>query len=325
MKKHPLLVKTPKVINLESIENQVDYSDTLPIYARIIEATRCIETGATIETFEMYFPRPILAEQNTHRVFSRNTGSSRAIPLKTMLRELRRTPFIPMFWGKNKSGMQSAETLPWFKAKMCSIAWSIHRVLTFATVKFLSKMDLHKQWANRLLEPHTYIRQVVTSTSWDNYITLRHHDDAQPEIVALAYMVKKELATYRADEYAMYRRVSCTHKKNAFHWHLPYITEEERVEFQHRPLYLAKLSAARCARTSYLTQEGISPRPEREMGTFKKLAESSPIHASPLEHQAFPAKKRNRQSRNFVGFNQYRAYFENHEHGQPVSEHTEML
>ena len=100
MKKHPLLVKTPKVINLESIENQVDYSDTLPIYARIIEATRCIETGATIETFEMYFPRPILAEQNTHRVFSRNTGSSRAIPLKTMLRELRRTPFIPMFWGK---------------------------------------------------------------------------------------------------------------------------------------------------------------------------------------------------------------------------------
>lgn len=73
-------------------------------------------------------------------------------------------------------------------------------------------MDSYKQWANRLLEPHTHIRQVVTSTSWGNYITLRHYDDAQPEIVALAYMVK-ELATYRADEYAMYRRVFVTQEK----------------------------------------------------------------------------------------------------------------
>lgn len=310
-------------INLESIESAVE-SGRLPIYARIIEATRCIETGATIETFEMYFPRPILAEQNTHRVFSRNTGSSRAIPLKTMLRELNRTPFIPMFWGKNKSGMQSAETLPWFKAKMCSLAWSMHRMVTFATVKFLSKMDLHKQWANRLLEPHTYIRQVVTSTTWDNYITLRHHDDAQPEIVALAYMAKKELAAFRADNFAKYRKVSNIHRKNALHWHLPYITEAERVEFQHLPLYLAKLSAARCARTSYLTQEGVDPRPDREMGTFKKLAESDPIHASPLEHQAFATKKRNCQSRNLSGFKQYREYFEVYEFGNAINEYTEM-
>lgn len=311
-------------INLESIENRVNLGG-LPIYAKIIEATRCIETGAMIETFEMYFPRAILAEQNTHRVFSRNTGSSRAIPLKTMLRELIRTPFIPMFWGKNKSGMQSAETLPWFKAKMCSIAWNIHRMMTFATVKFLSKMDLHKQWANRLLEPHTYIRQVVTSTTWDNYITLRHHGDAQPEIVALAYMAKQQLAEYRANDYALYRKVSNTHRKNARHWHLPYITEAERIEFQHRPLYLAKLSAARCARTSYLTQEGITPNPDRELGTFKKLAESDPIHASPLEHQGFAAKSRNYQSRNLTGFKQYREYFEKYEFGNVVSEHTEML
>lgn len=314
-----------QLINLTSIEQHVNFAPEYKSYAKLIEASRCIETGATIETFEMYFPRVVLAEQNTHRVFSRNTGSSRAIPMVRMLKELMGNPFIPMFWGANKSGMQSAEMLPKWKAKLCSIAWNLHRWFTYGTVKFLNKMNLHKQWSNRLLEPHTYIRQVVTSTTWGNYVELRYHDDAQPEIAGLAYTVQSELAKARANNYAGYRKVSSSYRKNALHWHLPYITDAERKLYQDKPLYLAKLSAARCARTSYLTQEGVIPKPDKEMDTFKKLAESSPIHASPLEHQAFPARRRNRVSRNFTGFNQYRAYFENNEFGKTIDQYSEML
>lgn len=304
-----------KSINVERIKAHVDqFGSMMPMYAKVIEFSKCLETGAVLTTFELFFPRYILAEQNTHRIFSRNTGSSRAIPLLRMLKELRGTPVVPLFWGANKSGMQSAEELPKWKAKLCHLAWYIHRVVTFGTVKFLHKMGLHKQWANRLLEPHTYIRQVVTSSSFDNYFDLRLHDDAQPEIIALAYMMQKALAESKP------RMISNSHREIAAGWHLPYITLAERAKYMSEPKFLAKLSAARCARTSYLTQEGVEPKPAKELNTFKKLAESTPIHASPLEHQGYAMKSKNGQSRNFKGFKQYREIFESDEFGKTIEE-----
>ena len=104
----------------------------------------------------------------------------------------------------------------------------------------------------------------------------------------------------------------------ATHWHLPYITKEERIKYINYPEFLAKISASRCARTSYLTQDGVVPNVERELRTFKMLAEAEPIHASPLEHQAYPAEQKDTQSRNFTGFIQYRAYYEEKEFGSPI-------
>ena len=299
-----------QAINVESIKQWVlDNQNNTPMYAKVIQASCCVDTGAKIFTFELFFPRFILAEQNTHRIFSRNTGSSRAIPLLRMLKELRGTPVVPMFWGANKAGMQSAQELPFWKAKLCHLAWYMHRIYTFGTVRFLSSMGLHKQWANRLLEPHTYIRQVVTSTDWENYLNLRFHDDAQPEIVALAFMIKRELDKYNSKQ-AVFNEVSNKNSKLTKNWHLPYITQVERKQYAQEPLFLAKLSSARCARTSYLTQEGVEPNQAKELLTFAKLAESKPIHASPLEHQGYPLQKSEFYSRNFKGFKQFRAIFE---------------
>lgn len=305
-------------INVQTIREYLYKNrNKIPTYAKVIAATKCINTGATLVTFEMYFPRFILAEQNTHRVKSRNTGSSRAIPVLRMLLSLMKTPVVPMFWGLNKSGMQAAETMPKWKAFLCHVIWRIHAWFTYLIVFLLSKLGLHKQWTNRLLEPHTYIRQVMTATEWKNYLHLRLHDDAQPEIILLALMVEEELT--RLNLTNGYHKVSNTnYEADAYQWHLPYITEDERLKFRKHPLYLAKLSASRCARTSYLTQEGVVPNPEREIKTFKMLAESVPIHASPLEHQAHAARDRTTQSRNFNGFIQYRAYYEEKELGEPI-------
>ena len=305
-------------INVQSIKSYLILNrKTIPTYAKVIEATKCKETGAKLITFEMYFPRPILAEQNTHRKKSRNTGSSRAIPVLKMLRALMKVPFIPLFWGMNKAGMQSAETMPKWKAILCHILWRSHAWFTYLIVYLLAKLGLHKQWTNRLLEPHTYVRQVMSSTEWKNYLELRLHDDAQPEIILLALLVWEEIN--RLEQTNGYRKVSCQDTKaNAFNWHLPYITDEERTKYQRFPFYLAKLSASRCARTSYLTQEGVVPKPEKEIETFRKLAESQPIHASPLEHQAFPAVNKETRSRNFDGFIQYRAHYEEKEWGAPI-------
>ena len=67
--------------------------------------------GHRLTTFEVCFPRIVLAEFNTHRVFSRNSASSRAIPVKKMLEKVQKDPFVPSYWGKNQKGMQAAEQI----------------------------------------------------------------------------------------------------------------------------------------------------------------------------------------------------------------------
>lgn len=310
------LSKPRKKINVESIRDLLnDPNFFTPMYAKMIEATKCKQTGAVLYTLELFFPRYILAEQNTHRKFSRNTGSSRAIPLLRMLAELVSTPVVPLFWGANKAGMQSAEELPVWKQYLCAMVWNLHRKLTFLAVRFFAYMGLHKQWGNRLLEPHTYIRQVVTTSDLSNYYDLRIHDDAQPEIILLALMIKREVD--KANQKGL-RKLDANKISFASAWHLPYITEAERVLYNAYPSYLAKLSAARCARTSYLTQEGVEPKPEKEIETFRKLAESKPIHASPLEHQGYPFLDVSKRSRNFDGYMQYRELYETKEFGAKI-------
>lgn len=305
-------------INVKTIQKMVDTdSHGTPTYAKIIEATKCVQTGAILITYELFFPRCILAEKNTHRKHSKNTGSSRAIPVLRILKDIMRSPFLPLFWGANKSGMQSATELVWWKRVLCCWLWVIHRYVTYFTVRSLNSLGLHKQWANRLIEPHSYVRQVVTSSDlFDNFFDLRYHDDAQPEIILLAALMLKELNKLQRTQ--AWRKVDATKINSAANWHLPYITNEERIKFDRFPWFLAKLSSARTARTSYLTQEGVEPNPEKEIETFKKLALSEPIHASPLEHIAYPAKDAKQGCRNFEGFIQYRAYYEEKEFGAPI-------
>ena len=286
--------------------------------AKIIEASKCIQTGALLLTFELFLPRCILAEANTHRKHSKNTGSSRAIPIIRMLKDIMRSPFVPLYWGANKAGMQSHVQLPVWKRVLCNLLWVTHRYFTYFTVRALNALGLHKQWSNRLFEPHSYVRQVVTTSDcFSNFMALRHHGDAQPEIIYLAILMRQELI--RMEKTKSWRKVNANDvKANAYNWHLPYVTELERRQYKTHPMFLAKISAARCARTSYLTQEGIVPQLEREIKTVEKLVKSDPIHASPFEHQAYPTVNGETNSRNFEGFRQYREVFETTEKGAPI-------
>lgn len=305
-------------INVITIQEMVDNnSHGTPTYAKVIEASKCIQTGRKLITFELFFPRAVLAEKNTHRKHSKNTGSSRAIPVLRLLKDIMRSPFKPLFWGANKSGMQSATELPFWKRVLCSWLWTIHRYFTYFTVRSLTKLGLHKQWTNRLFEPHSYIRQVVTSDSFDNFFELRYHDDAQPEIILLAALMKRELDNIERKN--LWNKLDARKTKaDALNWHLPYVTDQERNIYRRYPEHLAKISSARTARTSYLTQEGMEPKPEKEIETFKKLALSTPIHASPLEHVAYPSLDGNVKSRNFEGYVQYRQIYEEKEFGSPI-------
>lgn len=126
-----------------------------------------------ITTMEVVFPRMILAEFNTHRMFSRNSASSRAIPYKKMLKSVKENLFIPMAFQKEHKGMQGSEYHEGFSDKLRVLAWKLGAKMAIMSSYILFKLGVSKQLANRLLEPFMYHKVLVTFTESDNFFNLR--------------------------------------------------------------------------------------------------------------------------------------------------------
>lgn len=262
--------------------------------------------GIRLTTMQLRYPRFIHSELMTHRVFSRNASSSRAIPILTMLRNTVADMAEPVQWGSNNPGMQSKAPLEGWRLWLAQKLWRAAGLVACGFAWGLHKAGAHKQIANRITEPWSHISVVVTSTDWSNWFALRDHPDADPTIRDLA--VNMHLAMDS----------SYPEKLQPGEWHLPYINRDEEIAYhKHRnkdgtPL-LVRLSAARCARVSYLTHDGRTPSHAADIKLWEQLAESAPIHASPLEHQATPDKmwSRSRWAKpgehgNFRGWRQHR-------------------
>ena len=232
--------------------------------------------GVRLTTFEVTFPRIVLAEFNTHRMFSRNSASSRAIPVKTMLTKVQLDPFIPIYWGKNQKGMQAAEELDPLSQARAQRTWLRGRNAAVAAVKRLQMpdIDLHKQIANRMLEPWLWHTVIVTATEWSNFWGLRCNKDAQPEIRKIAEMM---LALYEDG-----RPSPVAHRE----WHLPLVDDQvELVQAGHTITDLIKICIGRCTRVSYLTHDGKRD-PKADIELCERLLKSG--HMSPFEHAARP-------------------------------------
>lgn len=132
--------------------------------------------GQRITTAILTFPRFVLAELNTHRAFSRNSASSRAIPFNKMVEMVKTDPFIPIAWQKNHKGMQGTEYLDKSynsSGYYAEYAWLEARNRAVDLATSLDKLDVTKQLTNRLLEPFLWHRVLVTSTEWGNFFELR--------------------------------------------------------------------------------------------------------------------------------------------------------
>jgi hypothetical protein len=252
--------------------------------------------GIRLTTFQLRYPRFIHAELMTHRDFSRNASSSRAIPVHRMIEDLRRDPAMPVFWGSNKPGMQAGDQLDGERLESVKAGWLQSMEQSIRVAETMIKLGLHKQIANRILEPWAHINVVCTSTNWANFYTLRRHADAQPEIKVLADAMYK--AQENSDPVLM----------NRGQWHLPYVDQEGQsddrdqiedhitmngtlhvVPTEEQILhYMKAISVARCARVSYLTHDGKPTTVEEDMKLFERLLGAQPLHASPAEHQATP-------------------------------------
>src|SRR5574343_695621 len=106
-----------------------------------------------ITTMQLKFHRFILPEFNTHRMFSRNASSSRAIPTAKLIKQTRSNPVMPVFWGKNQAGMQAREEMG-LNAKLNAIEeWQNAAINAADSAEYMTKIGCHKQIVNRILEP----------------------------------------------------------------------------------------------------------------------------------------------------------------------------
>ena len=254
------------------------------ISAKVIADSVCPQ-GVRMTTMEIEYPRFILAELNTHRMLSKNSASSRAIPVKAMHEFIKANPATPVSWGKNQPGMKANEDVGsavateaeqiWNRAKDDALHWAD---------ALAHKLAIHKQIANRITEPWMTMKTVISGTEWNNFFHLRNHADAQPEIKALAEAMTVAYTTH----------LPVPLKPGQ--WHLPYITIAEYVptgELQYLnnnfdPISLEEakiVSASCCAQVSYRKNDDSFDKAKK---IYDQLILSEPVHASPIEHQATP-------------------------------------
>ena len=127
--------------------------------------------GHRLTTFEGVYPRIVLAEVNTHRVFTRSSASSRAIPVEKMIRRALEEPYVPTHWGKNQKGMQADEDVDPDTARAAVETWLRIRDGVVEGVKDLLGLGIHKQIANRWLEPAQWHPTLITATEWGNFFS----------------------------------------------------------------------------------------------------------------------------------------------------------
>lgn len=229
--------------------------------------------GVRLTTIEVTLHRFVLAELNTHRVFSRNSASSRAIPVQRQLDAVLDDPAVPLEFGSNQRGMQAGPALTGEDHERALAAWLEARDAAVASARHLLDLGVHKQVANRLLEPFIWHTVIVTATEWDGFWQQRCSPLAQPEIRAAADAMR---AAYDASTPAEVADGD---------WHTPYVRDDERdLDLETRK----RIAAARCARVSYLTHDGRRDLSADEE-LYDRLVTAEPPHWSPLEHVATPA------------------------------------
>lgn len=283
-----------------------------PQYSVRIVADSVDPADVRLTTFLVTYQRFIHSELMTHRDFSRNSASSRAIPARKLQQMVETDPAMPIFWGLERKGMQADEELPEDARSYAKALWLEARDKMLTVARRLSELGtvdpeweglgLHKQLVNRLIEPWMKITVLITATRFDNFFHLRCHRAAMPEIQRLAVLMRE--AREKSSPVQMWND----------DWHLPFIQpEDERSPVagvlgmprghEDRDHPLVRVSVGRCARLSYLTHDGVRSLDE-DLALATRLEHADqptePGHWSPFEHQAVVLTHPSRPS-NFHG------------------------
>lgn len=249
--------------------------------------------GGKIATFELTYHRYIHGEFMTHRLFSRNAMSSRAVPVNRMLDVIEQSPAYPIHWGKNQPGMQADEELQGEEFIAAWKEWAKACDSAVNHARELNAIGAHKQIVNRIVEPYQMMKTVMTATELDNFFWLRLDKDAQPEIFEMARCIRECLLQTEPE------------LLQPGEWHTPYVSHHRSISIEQEgtreetlcyyvpgseSLFISKeealaISSSCCAQVSYRNLDNTY---EKAMGIYSRLLSGAKVHASPFEHQATP-------------------------------------
>lgn len=267
---------------------------------------RCLVHYENLWTFELVYPRYIHSEFLTHRVFARNASSSRAIPVKRMIEQVRNNPVIPPKIFMNQKGMVGETEADPVTTTAFHVLWEEAAENAYKTAEMMERLGIHKQHVNRILEPFKFIKVIVTATDWDNFFVLRLAPDAQPEMRELAGAIYDEMDRYHNKDVGVLEL-----DKEHIVVSLPYITDEDIKEVGKEEYHLLmKISAARCARVSYNNHDGSKPDIEKDLKLYEHLYDSK--HMSPMEHACIRDEDY-RKNANLTGWKSLRYLIETYE------------
>lgn len=283
--------------------------------ATVIAHSQSAVTGKEIVTFELEFPRIILAEFNTHNALSKNASSSRAIPVPTMLKQVRENPAFPTRFGAANTGMQDkGHHSDLVEIEMGTIhevgspeyIWESAAKIASEIAESYHNAGYAKQICNRLIEPFQMMKVVMTATELNNFFWLRDHEAADPTIAELARKIKEALGA------------STPEILKPGEWHVPYYNngcwkpsfkfskldeptanmvdvkfkENEVVvdAFGHSLDHALIISSSCCAQVSYRKLDDTIEKARSVVARLNLQGEEpdQPVHASPLEHLATP-------------------------------------
>jgi hypothetical protein len=286
-------------------------------------------TGNRLTTYRLYYPRCIHSEVMTHRAFSRNSASSRAIPIERMIQRVLDDPFIPR-WSAAQPGMTVTEEIDDDMAIQAEDIWLAHLHETVGRIQGphgLQELGLAKSVVNRLLEPWMHIEVVLSGTEFNNFFALRDDAAAEPHIRELAHMmrelrdknepvIRKPLGPSVCNNIGYVTDSSSNFLGWTHEWHLPFVFDTSRVPTNLLPAI--KESVAHAAWVSYGNIDGKLGFTQEDVDrVYDKLVGSSPIHASPTEHVAVACSAPHRHG-NFTGWASWRTFLPNESGGDYV-------
>lgn len=259
-----------------------------------IMADSIADNGNRITTFSVKYPFVIHAEVMTHRVFSRNFSSFRAIPSKKLVFDEPYIPYSGLVY-KNTKGMQGKELVD--MDMYYDFYNDVNSLYSFVKIFAKQYQSIHKQHVNRYLQPFSHMQGIITATELANFFNLRVSELAQPEIHLLAKLMKTE--------YELSEPTPLT----LGGWHIPFIlSEENKLDLTTK----LKISSARCARISYLNHGNTEISHEKDIELADSLLNN--MHMSPFEHCAMVGL--NKYYSNIKGFISFRKFIEE---GLPLS------
>lgn len=262
------------------------------VSAKVVAHSKAKQTGKEIITFELEFPRIVLAEFNTHNALSKNSSSSRAIPVLTMLEQVRKSPSMPIRFGAANKGMQDAgehndlvivsnELAESWGGMYPDDAWYYAANQAADLAQAFHEAGYAKQICNRLIEPFQRMKVVMTATELANFLWLRDHQAADPTIEALAKEIKRAYINSEAVEL------------DVGDWHVPYFGGEGvgywlkgcGIDLQEA----LDISASCAAQASYRKLDDSLEKAKSVVERLNLGVDiNEPMHVSPTEHQATP-------------------------------------